>query len=102
MTYWRRGWDSNPVSSFRICNLQIPCCQDCRECQRCRRTLPIIAHADEVQHPDLSELRTTVGPAQLRARFSCYRTTRVPVGWKCKCTRACRGPFTYPRNAPAE
>jgi hypothetical protein len=40
ITYgFRRGWDSNPVSPCRICNVQIPSCQDCQECQRCRGTL---------------------------------------------------------------
>ena len=37
---WRRGWDSNAISSCRICNLQIPGCQDCRGCQRRRGALP--------------------------------------------------------------
>ena len=36
---WRRGWDSNPVSPCRICNLQILRCQGCQECLRCRGTL---------------------------------------------------------------
>ena len=36
---WRRGWDSNPVSSCRVCNLQILSCQGCRKCQGCRGTL---------------------------------------------------------------
>jgi hypothetical protein len=36
---WRRGWDSNPVSPCRICNLQILSCQGCRRCQRCREAL---------------------------------------------------------------
>jgi hypothetical protein len=38
--FWRRGWDSNAVSSCRICNLQIPRCQDSRGCQRFRGALP--------------------------------------------------------------
>lgn len=46
---WRRGWDSNSVSSFRMCNLQILQCRRCRECQRCRGTLHAIARTAEVR-----------------------------------------------------
>ena len=40
---WRRGWDSDPISSLGICNLQRPRCRDCHGCQHCRRALPAIA-----------------------------------------------------------
>jgi hypothetical protein len=39
LVYWRRGWDSNPVSPRRISDLQILTCQRCRKCQRCRGAL---------------------------------------------------------------
>src|SRR5262249_32957136 len=45
MTYWLRGWDSNPTRPFRICKLQILLCRRCRKCQRCRRALHRIAPA---------------------------------------------------------
>jgi len=40
---WRRGWDSNPITSCRFCNLQTPCCRGCHKCQRCRGALHPIA-----------------------------------------------------------
>ncbi len=40
---WRRGWDSNSSSAFRICKLQKLRCRECHECRRCRRALPAIA-----------------------------------------------------------
>jgi hypothetical protein len=42
---WRRGWDSNSVRPFRICNLQIPKCRHCRKCHRCRGALHLGAPA---------------------------------------------------------
>jgi hypothetical protein len=43
---WRRGWDSNPITSCRFCNLQKPRCRDCHECHLCRGALHLIAPAD--------------------------------------------------------
>ena len=44
---WRRGWDSNSVRVFRICNLQKPRCRHRRRCQGCRRALHAIARTAE-------------------------------------------------------
>jgi len=41
---FQSGWDSNPVSSCRICNLQILSCQGCQECRRCRGALLDFTH----------------------------------------------------------
>jgi hypothetical protein len=61
---WRRGWDSNAVSSCRICNLQIPHCQDCRGCRRCRGALPDFTRRNVAHHKEKSDrtsfLRSTV------------------------------------------
>jgi len=47
---WRRGWDSNPITSCRFCSLQTPRCRGCHTCQRCRGALHPIA--PRVLHPD--------------------------------------------------
>jgi hypothetical protein len=39
----RRGWDSNPLGRFRLCQLQILRCCHCRKCQRYRGALPAVA-----------------------------------------------------------
>jgi hypothetical protein len=40
---WRRGWDSAPITSCTLCNLQTPRCCNGHECHQRRRALPAIA-----------------------------------------------------------
>jgi hypothetical protein len=40
---WRRGWDSNPITSCSFCNLQRSRCRSSHQCQRCRGALHPIA-----------------------------------------------------------
>ena len=45
---WRRGWDSNSVTPFRLWKLQILRCRQCHGCRRCRGALHAIARTDEL------------------------------------------------------
>lgn len=75
--YWRRGWDSHSVGSFRICNLQKPHCHGCHNCQDCRRALHLIAPGNDAW---ADELLVQGRPAS----FMAGRRT-IASGSKCAC-----------------
>jgi hypothetical protein len=56
---WRRGWDSDPITSCRFCNFQQPRCRSCHTCQRYRGALHPIAPgpAAQTSRRDSSEHR---------------------------------------------
>lgn len=74
MSYrWRRGWDSNPITSCRFCNLQKLRCRDCQECRRRRGALHLVApaggrRAAPPRHPD--HRRSTLPDLTRAARAS--------------------------------
>ena len=68
-----RGWDSNPITSCRFCNLRKPRCRDCQECRNCRAALHLIAPGGRGRpapsvHP--GHRRSTLPDLTLAARAS--------------------------------